>query len=484
MAMLVYNATKTASQFHLDNTFVRLQFGPVRCGKTVSSCIEIMKRASEQEAASDGFRYSRWAIFRNTYPELKMTTIKTWCDWFPQEVFGRIKWDSPISQIIRVGDIHLEIFFVSLDRPDDISKLLSLELTGAYFNELQFTPEVIFDAALKRVYNYPPKKMGVGITWGGVIADTNPPDTDHWIFERFEEKCPKNHKIFKYDPAVIKIENSLDYDGDIASSIDGTLYGQNKNADYAQHIQNKDYYLNGVQSSTDEDIRIYFMGEYGTLRKNKRVFPEYNDSLHCVDVLRYSPIIELCLGFDFGRNPSMAVGQLMPWGGLDILGELTSDDMGLDEFVEVHAIPYLNKKFKGWQDNYIAVGDPAGNAKDSKDTTEFMILRSHGINAVPAKTNNFTARKEAVSYFLRRMPGGRLGFRLDSECVILRKGFLGDYHYPKVKILTDDRYKDNPDKNEFSHLQDTVQYIALHYRGSFSTQATKRNFTLSGTTIY
>jgi hypothetical protein len=442
-----------------------------------------MKRASEQEAAADGIRYSRWAIFRNTYPELKMTTIKTWCDWYPQDVFGRIKWDSPISQIIQVGDIHLEVFFVSLDRPDDISKLLSLELTGAYFNELQFTPEVIFDAALKRVYNYPPKKMGVPITWGGVIADTNPPDTDHWIFERFEEKCPKNHKIFKYDPAVIKLENASEYDGEIVTSIDGSFYRQNEKADYAQHVQNKDYYLNGVQSSTDEDIRIYFMGEYGTLRKNKRVHPEYNDSLHCVEGLRYSPIIEIGLGFDFGRNPSMALVQLMPWGGIDCLAELTSDDMGLDEFTEVYAIPFLNKSFKGWQDNYRAVGDPAGNARDSKDGTEFKILASHGIKAVPAKTNNFTARKEAVSYFLRRMPGGRLGFRLDSRCVVLRKGFLGDYHYPKVRILTDDRYKDNPDKNEFSHIQDALQYIAMEYRGNFASTPGRRDFSLSGSLI-
>src|SRR3982750_1352880 len=133
MASITYNATKTASQFHLSDSFVRLLFGPVRCGKTVASCMEIFRRASQQEPSEDGIRYSRWAIFRNTYPELKMTTIKTWVDWFPENIFGKIKWDSPINQIIRVGDIRLEIFFVSIDRAEDISKLLSLELTGAYF---------------------------------------------------------------------------------------------------------------------------------------------------------------------------------------------------------------------------------------------------------------------------------------------------------------------------------------------------------------
>lgn len=485
MASITYNATKTASQFHLSDSFVRLLFGPVRCGKTVASCMEIFRRASQQEPSEDGIRYSRWAIFRNTYPELKMTTIKTWVDWFPENIFGKIKWDSPINQIIRVGDIRLEIFFVSIDRAEDISKLLSLELTGAYFNEVQFIPEVIFDAALKRVCNYPSKKMGVPITWGGVIADTNPPDSDHWIFERFEKNCPNNHKIFKYESALLKLEKGEESDLDIAVSLDGTRYTPNPKADYFQHLQKDDYYLNSVQSSRDDDISIYLMGQYGALRKNKRVYPEYNESLHCVDGLRYSTTIELGLGFDFGRNPTMIIVQLMPWGGLDVLDELTSDDMGVDEFIKSYAIPKLNRDYKGWKDNYIAIGDPAGMARNSKDDTDFEILRGYGINATPAKTNNFTPRREAVSYFLRQMPGGRLGFRLNSTCTILRKGFLGDYHYPKYRIITDDiRYRDNPDKNYASHPHDALQYIAMEYRGSFDSSPGKRVNSLGGTLIY
>lgn len=484
MASITYNASKTASKFHLDDSFVRLQFGPVRCGKTVSNCMELERRGQEQEPASDGIRYTRWAIFRNTYPELKMTTIKTWVDWFPENVFGKIKWDSPISQIQEVGDMHMEVFFVSLDRPDDISKLLSLELTGAYFNELQFIPEIIFDAALKRVCNYPPKKMGVPITWGGVIADTNPPDSDHWIFKRFEVNCPKNHKIFKYEPAVIKIDEGVDVDVPSAVSMDGTVYIENPEADYAKHLQKSDYYLNGVQSSTDDDISIYFRGEYGTLRKNKRVYPEYNDALHCIEGLRYARTVELGLSFDFGRTPCMIVSQLMPWGSLDVLDELTSEDMGFDEFISLHAIPHLNKNYPRWEENYIAIGDPAGRAQNEKNETCFTIGHGHGLkNFYPAKTNNFTPRREAVSYFLRILCGGRPGFRLSPKCVTLRKGFLGDYYYPRAKIITDERYKSEPDKNYASHPHDGLQYIALHYRGDFGTKAGEKQIHLGGNII-
>lgn len=485
MASITYQASKTASKFHLDDSFVRLQFGAVRCGKTASSVNEIRRRAWEQYAAPDGIRYTRWAIFRNTYPELKMTTIKTWLDWFPENIFGKLKWDSPISHLIEVDNVRCEVFFVSIDRPDDISKLLSMELTGAYFNEVQFTPEIIFDAALKRVYNYPPKKMGVPIKWGGVIADTNPPDSDHWIFKRFETNCPTNHRIFKYEPAVIKVDANYDGEHESAVSIDGTRYIQNPDADYIKHLQKKDYYLNGVQSSTDDDIAIYFRGEYGTLRKNKRVYPEYNDSLHCVDGLRYSPTIELGIGIDFGRTPAMVMVQMMPWGSLDLIDELTSEDCGVSEFIEVYAIPYLNRNFHGWKDNYVVIGDPAGRIRNEENKTCFSIMASHGlVNCQSAKTNNFVTRREAVSYFLRVLRGGKPGFRISSKCVTARKGFLGDYYYPRQKIITDERYKEEPDKNYASHPHDALQYIALHYRGDFDTSQKRNDVSLIGNTIY
>lgn len=488
MSSITYQASNTASDFHMDDSFVRLQLGPVRCGKTVSSVIEIWRRAVEQQPAQDGIRYSRWAIFRNTYPELKMTTIKTWVDWFPEKVFGRIKWDSPISQTIEVKDIRLEIFFVSLDKADDISKLLSMELTGAYFNEVQFIPEVIFDAALKRVCQYPPKKMGVPITWGGVIADTNPPDTDHWIFERFEKNCPSNHKIFKYVPGVIMVDGEPDDDVEYAISRDGTKYIQNPEADYIKHLQKDDYFLNSVRSSLDNDIKIYCCGQYGTLRTNKPVYHEYNDSLHCVEGLRYNKDVELGIGIDFGRTPAIVVCQLAPWGTIDVLGELCAEDVGVDEFISDYVIPFLNRDFKGWQDNYIVIGDPAGRARNEKNETCFSIMAANGlIHCQPAKTNNFMPRRESVSYFLRILRGGKPGFRMSPSCTVLRKGFMSDYFFPKKNIATDVndklRYKPEPDKNYTSHPHDALQYIALHYRGDFESVPENKEVNLNGNII-
>src|SRR5262245_31715760 len=75
--------------------FVRGIRGPFGSGKSVLCVHEILKRAQEQQPykayAPDGklmsaVRYSRWAIVRNTFPELKLTTVKTWLRWVPESL--------------------------------------------------------------------------------------------------------------------------------------------------------------------------------------------------------------------------------------------------------------------------------------------------------------------------------------------------------------------------------------------------------------
>ena len=73
----------------------------------------------------------------------------------------------------------MEVLFLALDRPDDIEKLLSLELTGVWINEAREVAKAIVDGATMRVGRFPSMKDG-GPTWYGVIADTNAPDEDHW----------------------------------------------------------------------------------------------------------------------------------------------------------------------------------------------------------------------------------------------------------------------------------------------------------------
>ena len=54
------------ARFHQSRAYVRGIRGPVGSGKTTACCIELLRRAQEQEPGPDGIRRTRWAIIRNT----------------------------------------------------------------------------------------------------------------------------------------------------------------------------------------------------------------------------------------------------------------------------------------------------------------------------------------------------------------------------------------------------------------------------------
>ena len=170
---------KTIKDFMKSDDFFRGLRGPVGSGKSVSCCIEIFRRSLLQQKNPQGVRKSRWAVIRNTNPQLRTTTIKTWLDWFPENTWGKFHWSVPYTHHIQKGDLDIEVLFLALDRPEDVKKLLSLELTGIWINEAREVPKSIIDACTMRVGRYPSMREG-GPSWSGVIADTNAPEEDHW----------------------------------------------------------------------------------------------------------------------------------------------------------------------------------------------------------------------------------------------------------------------------------------------------------------
>ncbi len=155
---------KTLEAFHACDDFVRSIIGPVGSGKTSACCAEIIRRAHEQQPSPDGRRRSRWAAIRNTYGELRTTTIKTWEHWFPQ-ILGRFSLEAPITHRLVTDALDIEVLFLALDRPADVAKLLSLELTGGWINEAR-------EGAEGR-HGRPDGARGpisAGLRWGAVVV--------------------------------------------------------------------------------------------------------------------------------------------------------------------------------------------------------------------------------------------------------------------------------------------------------------------------
>ena len=449
-----------AGLFHAHNGFVRGLMGPVGSGKSSSCCVEIVARALRQEPWYDGVRRSRWAVIRNTYPELKSTTIKTWETWFPSNV-APIKWDTPITSTMIIDDLgdgtslELEVLFLALDKASETGKLRSLELTGAWINEASEIPKEIFDMVTQRVGRYPSKIKG-GPSWSGVILDTNPPDDDSWWYKIAEEETPKGWKFFRQAGGLYK---------------EGEEYKPNPDAENIDNLPGgHQYYLNQIGAKTEDWVNVFLLGNYGTTSDGKHVYPEFNDKIHVakekIEPIRGLPII---LGWDFGLTPACVICQMTPRGQFVILRELVSQDMGIRQFANDIVKPVLMNEFSGFQ--RFSVGDPAGSIRAQTDErTCFMELLEAGIPSEPANTNDWIPRRESVAYFLTRMADGMPGFLLDPSCRELRRGFNGRYRYERIKTSGPARFRDRPIKDDSSHIQDALQYACLKMRSGLNPQ--------------
>jgi hypothetical protein len=96
------------------------------------------------------------------------------------------------------------------------------------------------------------------------------------------------------------------------------------------------------------------------------------------------------------------------------------------------------------------------------EKTCFQILRANGIPAVPAPTNDFMVRRDAVGNALMRMIDGKPGLMISPKCKTARKGMAGGYCYKRMQVVGEERFKDMPDKvNIFSHICEAGQYLML-----------------------
>jgi len=448
---IAYIAPPTLSRFHHSAAFYRFMQGPVGSGKSTGCSAELMRRAAEQVISPDERRHTRFAIIRNTYRELEDTTVKTWLDWWPESVFGRLN-KNDMTQTMRWQDVEAEILFRALDRPDDIKKLLSLELTGAWVNEVREMPKSIIDALGDRVGRYPAIKDG-GCTWRGVIGDTNPPDEYHWIYLLAEEDRPEGWAFFKQPGGLIELP-----DGKFIENPD------------AENIANLEphYYLTRMAGKAVDHIRVYYCGQYGFVKEGKPVIAEYVDAMHCShEILRPIPGLSLMIGIDFGLTPAATFGQRMPNGRLTCVDELVTEDMGAVRFGELLKAKLLSEYAPWVKQGLVSMcGDPAGEQRVQTDErTPFQILNAIfkpiGIIAKPARTNDFTLRREAIAVPLSRLIVGKPGLIISPKCTITRKGLAGGYCYKRVQVAGQERYQDKPDKNKYSHPVESLGYMLI-----------------------
>ena len=130
--------------------------------------------------------------------------------------------------------------------------------------------------------------------------------------------------------------------------------------------------------------------------------------------------------------------------------------MGADRFSD-EVIHTSNMKYEGF--NFLDFGDPAGTGRSQTDEkTCFQILHGKNIEIEPSEQDP-KIRIESVRKALSSLSDGMPVLQVDPKCKMIRKGFMGGYQYRRMQTVGE-RFADKPDKGEYSHPHDALQYVA------------------------
>lgn len=428
--------------------------GPLGSGKTNASCWKAFRIMTRQAPNAQGVRKSRGYAVRNTYPDLMGTTVKDWLDMFGEGMgkFVQGSLEPPTHYLdFNLPDgtrVQAELVFVALDRQEHIRKLRGSQLTFAWLNEVKELNKTVLDMLDLRVGRYPSAADG-GPSWYGVFGDTNAPDEDHWYYKLAEETKPDGFVFHRQPGGVIQV-----------GSGDQVTWRENPNAENIQNLP-PGYYANGVQGKSTDWIKVNLANEYGFVQDGRPVYPEYRDSVHCRE-FEFIKDAGLWIGLDFGLTPAAVFGQRTVSGQWLWHRELVTTDTGVLTFANLLkqdiATHYPGVKILG------ITGDPAGTQRQGSDEntrTVFQILQAQSIEAYPAHSNAFNKRREAVAAGLTRMIDGAPGLLVHPQCKVLRKAMAGAYNYKRIQVSGDERFKDEPDKNSYSHPAEAAQYLMM-----------------------
>lgn len=422
-----------------SNKLIRVVRGPVGSGKSSCMVMELLRRAAQQAPDPvDKIRRTRFAIVRNTLPQLKTTCLKTINEMLRGLAVYHVS-DQTVK--ITVGDIESEWILLPLDSPENVQRLLSLDLTGAWMSEIRELQVRILLDVFSRCGRYPSQMHG-GWTWKGVICETN----------SFTEDSDWNKVLEDWELEGKPTPDSWGYFIQPGARDPG--------AENLDHIGPR-YYEDLIDVNSAEWVEQYVDNLISPSLSGEAVFRRsFKTSFHvAAEPIPPVPSTMLLLGFDYGRNPSVIITQMDPIGRMLILDEVFIGNMGSEQFVQTILRPVLTS------DKYCRLpvgicGDPAGNARSQiGEESIYMMLKRLGLSAQPAPTNDIAPRLRTVEKWLLQQRGGGAAMLFSPTCTNLIRAMQSKYRFAKKK---DGELQPKPDKTHpWSDLADALQYAAL-----------------------
>jgi hypothetical protein len=450
------------TKFLMSDCKVDIVQGPIGSGKTNAMFRRLGRHAMQQTPSPrDGLRRTRWAIIRNTFPELKRTTIPTWRRVWPANLYGDVKMGSPPRHEIAFGDVRIEVDFLALDDEDDIKKLRSADYTGAAVHEVQYIDLPLFREVRSRTNRFPAESDG-GATWHGVIADANVPDEDHWLAmmtgqvdmpegmtleERRALQWPSHWGFFLQPPASLKIRDNR-----------GAFLRHEINLD-AENLRwlASDYYLDLLDGNSQDWIDNRLGNETILVIDGSPVWPMFRRDFHVArEPLRPVRGHDVMVWLDFGRVYPAALFAQEINGRINVQHEILGFNEGATLFAP-KVKRFLEQHYEGCA--FRCVGDPKGRDKgQATEQSAYDVFKFNGMPVTPAPVagNDISTRIEAVAYALNDNPRGVNRLVISPLCRTLIVGMAGRYH-----LVKEEDGELRPKKDKYSNLCDCLQYGCL-----------------------
>jgi hypothetical protein len=470
-----------ASTFLTDPSSFSCIMGPYGSAKTTTCFQKIIWAALQQKPGRDGVRRLRCAIFRDTYGHLEANVMRDWFMWFPRTDRNfsmashthKLRLDIPGANR-QTHVIELEIVFMAAESMNIEAKAKGSNFTVAWFNEYDTLHPDVFKFMYPRCGRYLPPGTPRG-GWYGAWADMNAPDSDNPVYDQLVNK---NWGMSAED--VVEMQK---------------LYGPNFNiklhrqpGGFEPNAENLDnlpegYYQRLRLTLDEQGQRRFIDNQFGAVRSGSPVYSQYRDEVHCLDSVALNKSLPVHFGLDGGNTPAVVFLQKALDGQVRQVDEcVIYQPDGKKSLERVGAFEFGVRVGEYWNENFGGCelggcwADPAtweGGSHSSQEDSVWIERFAAGFNSValgvtikprpaPVKRNAASARLGAVRDVLDRRIDGRPGYVLAHKCKTTREGFNRGYVTTRVQYSTGGgRWKDEPEKNDFSHVHDALQYGVL-----------------------
>lgn len=371
---------------------------------------------------------ARGVYIRDTWENLRRTTLQEFFKWFPPGVMGTWNEDKHLWTWAE-GVAKGSCLWFGMDNPNDAGKLQSLELGFGAMDEvapaegLGGVPELVFDLLLTRM-NQP------GMNWRSIKMASNNPDETHWSYKRFADPGTPGFKLWQ--PMAPENEKNLPFG----------------------------YYetLRQQLAGRPDLIRRFLDGKFGFQQIGRAVTPQFNEDIHLAIGLAPIRGPELVLCWDFGLNPTCLITQVTPMGFWNILEAHVGDEIGVEELIVETIKPILASRYRGYRWRH--VGDPAGKMREQSSSKRSAVrtLRNELGGIFLAGPSTLSERLEPLRAILTRTIGGQGVVQVDRRrAKPVWSALRGGWHF---KDNGEGVISNEPVKDMHSHPGDALSYGA------------------------